>query len=317
MRPEIHIPAMRRLTTFGVGGKSPRFYVPRTAGDVIQILSHLRDEDMGFHVLGGGSNILVHDDGPPYPVLSSRRFDWLRREENTVFVGAGVRLGTLLRHSAAWGLSGLEHLAGIPGTVGGALAMNAGVRNSAIGEVVDRVEFVGTDLCLKTVPSSEMGFDYRRMRPDTAFLTGATFRLVASNPNAVRAAAREAAVRKRATQPLGVRSAGCMFKNPGRISAGMLIDRAGLKGFAVGGAAVSELHANFIINRGEATARDIGRLCRFVKETVKNIYGIDLEQEVKVWQRSERRPVAKPSQRAPRCEEAIAGQKREYARGPV
>jgi UDP-N-acetylmuramate dehydrogenase len=317
MRPESNTPALRRLTTFGVGGKPPRFYVPRTAGDVIQILSRLRDEDMGFHVLGGGSNILVDDEGPPYPVLSTRRFEGLRRKENTVFVGVGVRLGTLLRRTAAWGLSGLEHLSGIPGTVGGALAMNAGGRDRAIGDVVDRVEFVDTDLCLKTVPGSEMGFDYRRIRPDTAVLTGATFRLVESNPKAVRAAARDAAVRKRATQPLGVRSAGCMFKNPGRIAAGMLIDRAGLKGFAVGGAVVSDLHANFIINRGEATARDIFRLCRFVQETVKIIYGIELEQEVTVWQRSERRQVSKSSQKEPRCEEAIAVHTREYARGPV
>ncbi len=263
-----------------------RFYSPRTAGDVLKAASECRAGGIGCLVLGGGSNLLVDDEGPDAAVLSSRGFDRLEVDGERIRAGAGVSLGMIVRRAAALGLSGIEGLAGIPGSAGGAVAMNAGGAGGSMCDVVESVEFIDSDLRARSAPAAEMQFGYRSVRRDAFFVTHATLRLARSTPAAVRAATRSTVERKRSTQPVGAKSAGCMFRNPGRISAGFLIDKAGLKGFSVGDAEVSPVHANFIVNRGCATSADILALAHFVRSTVKSVFGIELDMEVKIWSRS-------------------------------
>ncbi len=283
MRPESRLPELKKLTTFGIGGKPTRFFAPRTTGDVLEAAAECAMAGERCLVLGGGSNLLVDDDGPGSAVISSRGMNLLVADGTRLHAAAGVRLGTLVRRAAALGLSGLEPLAGIPGTLGGAVAMNAGGTDGDIGRVVERVEFIDRELNIVSATGDEMKFGYRSSRKDVFFITRATLNLAPSTPAAVKSAVRSFLGRKRKSQPVGMKSAGCMFRNPGRISAGFLIDKAGLKGFSVGDAAVSEMHANFIVNRDSASAADVMKLADFVSDTVKSIFGVTLELEVKIW----------------------------------
>jgi UDP-N-acetylmuramate dehydrogenase len=259
-------------------------------GDVIQLVSVHRRRGEPCRVLGGGSNLLVDDRGPGASVISTDAFSWVRVQGEHVFAGAGVRLGELVTRSVRLGLSGLEPLAGIPGTLGGALCMNAGGPAGTVADVVERVDYVDRSGAFRHMPGAEMDWGYRRIRSDVLCITGAVLRLRSSTPDAVRRTWQVLRERKRRTQPLGVRSAGCFFRNPPYDSAGRLIDRAGLKGVEVGGAGVSEVHGNFLVNRGSASASDLFRLIEHVRGTVLSKFGVKLELEVKIW-----RPARKPS----------------------
>lgn len=276
---------MSRHTSFRVGGPVRYFLEPRDP-DELQLI-HRRCLDAGLRVrtLGRGCNTLV-TDGPHYwAVISTRRLRWFRRQRHRIDVGAGFDLASLVARTEREGLGGFEALAGIPGTIGGAVAMNAGGRYGSIGDCL-----VGALVALpaqppRQVPAAELGLGYRasNVRDGRPLLLSATFELERAPLRELRERRRAILAEKHAAQPVEAWSAGCVFKNPPGDSAGRLIDTAGLKGTRVGGALVSPKHANFIVNCGNATATDILQLITLVVQRVHDAHGVCLGLEIEVW----------------------------------
>jgi UDP-N-acetylmuramate dehydrogenase len=276
---------MASHTSFRVGGRVRYFLEPRDWDELRLSYQRCREAGLRIRVLGRGSNTLVGDGHYYWPVISTRRLRGLHRDGNRLEVGAGIDLTRLLSAAESWGLGGLEPLSGIPGTVGGAVAMNAGGR---YGCVADRlagalVAMPGEMPCW--MDASELGLAYRRSNlvDGRPFLLSATFDLESARPERLLQRRRSILAEKSATQPLRAWSAGCVFKNPRGSSAGFLIDKAGLKGLRVGGAVVSTKHANFIVNSGGATATDVLQLIGLVVERVYDAFGVRLELEIEVW----------------------------------
>lgn len=244
-----------------------------------------REEDIPLKVLGRGANVLVSDDGFDGVVvrLDHASFRRVERRGPQVDVGAGVDLMPFARACSKRGLSGLECMAGIPSTIGGAIRMNAGGRFGEFGQVVKEVRVLRPDGCTETWPRDRCGFGYRHSAVGDNIVLSAQLELVEDDPAKVRRSFEECFAQKRDAQPLGDRSAGCIFKNPSGKSAGALIDRAGLKGASWGAARVSERHANFIVARRGATASDILHLIDLIRERVRSAFSTELEVEVDIW----------------------------------
>jgi len=280
---EYGVPAAS-LTSMGVGGTVDRLYRPATAGDALKFLDLAVSEGAVPRFLGAGTNLLVGDAGLRDPIVCTaamhgcRILSWGR-----VRAEAGVLLPRLIARTAREGLSGLERLAGIPGTVGGALFMNAGGGGAQIGDAVENVEVAIPGHGIQILERDQVRFDYRRTSLKGFLILAATFRLSPEDPQVLRDRIRDVMERKRRTQPQKVRSAGCFFKNPGKVAAGLLIDRAGCKGMRVGGAMVSHVHGNFLINLGDATAGDVMGLATRVRDAVREAFGVRLGMEVKYW----------------------------------
>lgn len=236
-------------------------------------------------MLGRGANVLVSDDGFDGVVvrLDHASFRRVKRRGSQVDVGAGVDLMPFARSCSARGLSGLECMAGIPSTIGGAIRMNAGGRFGEFGRLVKQVRVLRSDGCPETWPRERCGFGYRHSAIGDNIVLSAQLELVEDDPAKVRRAFEGCFAQKRDSQPLGERSAGCIFKNPIGRSAGALIDQAGLKGAQWGAARVSERHANFIVARRGATASDVLHLIDLIRERVRSAFSTELEVEVDIW----------------------------------
>jgi len=276
---------LARCTSFRIGGPADFFAEPQTIAELEECLAFSGELKTPPRILGGGTNVLVPDDGIRGLVMrmTSKAFGRVSIYGDRMFAPSGVKLAVLVREAAETGLSGLEPLAGIPGTVGGALRMNAGGQHGCIGDVVDLVLMKRLDGTSEQLDAGRLSFDYRRSSIPNGVITQAVLRLHERSATEVTRRTRSAMDRKSETQPLAARSAGCVFKNPPDHSAGRLIDDAGLKGQRVGGAAVSETHANFVVNTGSATARDVNELIVMIRETVRRCYGVDLELEIDCW----------------------------------
>jgi UDP-N-acetylmuramate dehydrogenase len=277
---------LRDYTTFRIGGPAKYFFEPRTLEDLRLTFAAMRERgDMPYYILGGGSKLLISDDGVDGAVISMRRFEdhYIARFGNLIRVSAGVRLQRLVKATAAWGLCGLEDLAGIPGTVGGAIKMNAGTRDRSIGDRISHVEVMDSEGTVERVPSPELGLGYRTSNLGGRVVIFIELELRSAMPEEIRERFIQAFTKKKQTQPLSLYSAGCFFKNPATDSAGRMVDLAGLKGVENGRAAVSKKHANFIVNRGGATASDVLNLVKVIRQLVKSHFGVELESEVCVW----------------------------------
>jgi len=276
---------MARHTTFGVGGTVAYFVQPRSLEELAEVCRRAGETGMPLKVLGAGSNVLVADGHHPWVVVSTARLDHLERRGAELRAGAGVPLGRLLAAAGAWGLGGLEHLAGIPASVGGAVAMNAGGRAGAIGQRLLGALVVERSGESRWLGQGEIRPGYRRSVVSDGFplVVEVGLALEPEEPRRLAERRRRFLMAKKASQPLGARSAGCVFKNPPGRAAGELIDRAGLKGLAVGGAVVSHKHANFIVNRNGATASDVLALVALVRRRVRDAFDVDLELEIQVW----------------------------------
>ena len=275
------------LTSLRVGGAIDWVISPETEEQAAAIVEALRKAGIGWRPLGSGSNVLADDDDHHYVVLSlSEMKGRVEIDGNLVSVSAGYSLPRLCIDVARHGLSGIEGLGGIPGTVGGALWMNAGAYDHEIGTVTETVR-VAREGQVVDIPGSSVQWNYRHTSfKEGELLLGATLRLTPDDPEQIKARMDEAKSRRLASQPHGARSAGCFFKNPpaGTVGTGKIIDEMGMKGARRGSAVVSPVHANFIVTEGEnARAEDALALAEEIRERVKREQGIDLEYEVELW----------------------------------
>jgi UDP-N-acetylmuramate dehydrogenase len=284
------------LTSLRVGGAIDWLLSPNTEAQAAAIVYEMDQAGVGWRALGSGSNILADDSDHHYVVLSLKDLKGeLEFDGACVSVPAGYSLPRLCIDVGRQGLSGIEGLGGIPGTVGGALWMNAGAYGHEIGTVTETVR-VARDGLVVEVSGTEVQWNYRHTSfKEGELLLGATLRLTPDDPEKIRARMEEAKSRRMTTQPHGSRSAGCFFKNPptGAVGTGKMIDDLGMKGSRRGGAVVSPVHANFIVTEGEgARAEDALALAEEIRERVKSEHGIELEYEVELWRAN--RPGDKP-----------------------
>ncbi len=272
-------------TTLGIGGEAEWLCTPVDHGDLALALRLCHRHGVPWRVLGGGSNLVVADEGVRGMVLMPRGvcFGYLTVSGVRVVAGAAVKLARLLRRATDWGLAGLEGLAGIPGRLGGAVVGNAGGRWGDIGPLVAGVAgFTGEGERVK-LPRAALSFGYRGSNLSELVVTAVELELRPGVKDKISGQMADIISERRAGQPLKERSAGCIFRNPTGASAGELIDRAGLKGRRLGGAEVSSLHANFIVNRGGATAGDVLELARVARRAVQEQFDVALELEVQLW----------------------------------
>jgi len=276
---------LSRYTTIGLGGPAEILVRPATVEELASVLALACEAELPIHVLGAGSNLLIDDEGVRGVVVNTTGLDGIRfQEEGRVSAGAGVHFPGLVRQTAARGLRGLEAGVGIPGSLGGVLTMNAGAYEFAIGPLVDEVEAVSPEKGRVVLHRGEIDFRYRSSSfGPNLIVASAVLRLAPDDPAAIKKDLDRHMRFRKETQPVGVKSAGCIFKNPEGESAGRLIERLGLKGYRVGGARVSEVHGNFIVHDGKARAADVVGLIEEVRERVLRETSIDLECEVMTW----------------------------------
>ena len=278
---------MAKHTTFRIGGPAALMALPKTQTEAEAAVQAARELEIQPFFLGNGSNLLVADSGyPGFLIKLAGEFDQIRASNCTLEAGSAVLLSRLSNAALEQSLTGMEFAGGIPGSVGGAVTMNAGAYGGEMAQVLEEVAFLNEEGELCTLPASECGLDYRT----SIFSTGrrlilkGRFRLEQGDPEAIKTRMDELAAQRRAKQPLEYPSAGSMFKRPPGHFAAALIDQCGLKGLAVGGAQVSEKHAGFVVNRGGAVCADVLELARQVQERVLERTGVELEMEVKVLQ---------------------------------
>ncbi len=284
--------ALAPFTTFRVGGPAEWLFESRTAHEIVTALQIAAGAGLQVTMLGGGSNVLVADAGVRGLVIRTRGGEVVQIDETRIRADAAVTINGLVRWTLNHGCAGLEAWAGTPGTVGGAVFGNAHFGGRLIGEVVVDVRLASGSGEVTDVPASAMAFGYDRSRLQETgeVLLSAVFTVSRGDPAALRSVARASLAFRKRTQPLETPSAGCIFQNPeqGRDrvpegvpwSAGALVDRAGLKGAAVGGARVSTAHGNFIVNDGTATAADIRQLIERCRRTVQEQFGVVLRDEI-------------------------------------
>lgn len=273
-------------TTLRIGGMADIYAIPDDVLSLKNILIYLSDKDIPVTPLGGGSNILVSDSGIDGAVISSLSLKRIEMIEDSnvvrLFVESGASLQSLLNISREEGLSGLEGLAGIPGTLGGAVKGNAGSFGMEIGDVIESIALMDLRGNISIIKREEIGFRYRGSEIPEGILLSAIIRLKRDDPQEVGKRINSFHDEKKEKQPLALRSAGCVFKNPEGLKAGRLIDEAGCKGMRRGDIVVSTQHANFFINLGEGKASDFLSLMDDVKKKVFSYCGIELEPEIRI-----------------------------------
>jgi UDP-N-acetylmuramate dehydrogenase len=276
---------MLRHTSLRVGGPADAMVRPATRTELLEVLKLCRSHALAVHVLGAGFNTIVPDFGLHGVVLRLLGMRSIKHEEGTmVTTEAGATHSSVTRFCAEGGLSGLEFACGIPGTVGGWLAMNAGIGSREMKDVVASLEFIDMETGIPGVMVAEqLRFRYRALEfPAKAILIGARFLTTPADPEEIRERMRSFMAERRETQPVDELSCGSVFKNPPGDHAGRLIEAAGLKGMREGEAEISTIHANFIVNRGGANATDVLRLIDRAREAVLRQFGLELEPEVRV-----------------------------------
>jgi len=272
-------------TWLKVGGPAQFLVRPRTRDELVNVVTTCHEEQIPVHVLGSGSNLLVRDEGVSGVVLHLGATDLGRVtvEGNRVRAGAGALLSHTIAESVKAGLGGLDALVGIPGTIGGALHGNAGGKSGDIGQFVRSVDVLTASGEQRTRRGEELSFSYRQSSLNELILLEAEFELAPESYDLITHRMRKLWIMKKATQPLVFQSAGCIFKYPRGMSAGLLIDQAGLKGTRIGNAEISDRHANFIVTHSGATARDVLRLIDLARSKVSEQFGVELELEVQIW----------------------------------
>lgn len=273
---------LKEWTSFRIGGPADVLVIPHDVDDLCRLLRQARTAEVPLFVIGG-TNVLVRDGGIRGIVVSLSKLKGITDEPHAVvYAEAGVTMPVLLQHSVSRSLSGLEWAAGIPGTVAGCVVMNAGTRLGEMKDAVKAVRIASPSGTLKDVPASAIPFSYRRARVPRGVVAGVWLQLTPGVKEKIQTVVKDYLRYRKNTQPLTMPNAGCAFKNPKPEAAGRLIEAAGLKGFRIGDAQVSEKHANFIVNRGDARADDVMALIAQIRRTVQAKAGVKLQLELKV-----------------------------------
>lgn len=291
--PDLEVRAgepMSRHTSFRIGGPARLMALPKSPAQAKAAVLAAREADIVPFFLGNGSNLLVPDEGverfliQPAGRYSADPLNRVWEESGQLCAGGGVSLAVLANAAQGRALTGLEFASGIPGSVGGAVVMNAGAYGGEMAQVLVSVTALDLDGNIQTIPAEHCGLGYRKsvFSDGQRLVLEARFQLESGDPDAIRARMDELAAKRKEKQPLEYPSAGSMFKRPEGYFAAALIDQCGLKGFTVGGAQVSEKHAGFVVNRGGATCADVLELVRQVQARVQEQTGVALEMEVKV-----------------------------------
>ena len=268
--------------TFRFGGPCRALVSVNSAESAAELIRYLRDNDIKYCILGRGSNVLVPDEGfDGVVLLFGNDFAKIEAEGNTIRCDAGAYLASVCVRAQQLGLTGMENLFGIPGTVGGALYMNAGAYGSEMKDVVVSASYIDENCEIKTIDRDDMELSYRRsiFSGTDLVITSVTIQLASGKPDEIKAAMSECMAKRSSKQPLEFPSAGSTFKRPEGSYASLLIDQCGLKGMTCGGAMVSEKHSGFVINKGYATCADVLELCDRVKKIVNEKTGYILELE--------------------------------------
>ncbi len=287
---------LSKHTSFKVGGPADLLGLPSNRQTLAALLSTAKKENIPVTIMGGGTNLLVSDKGIRGLVIILRElksFPWIeennldenaKEEKKIICADAGERLSTVCRFAMDQGLAGLEFAAGIPGTLGGAIMMNAGTASWEISQVIGSVDLIDTNsLTYHTIKREALAFSYRNLDLKDKIIVGASLTLTQTDPEIIKKIFYQSLKNKKSSQPVSLASAGCFFKNPSpHIPAGKLIENAGLKGMQINDARVSDIHANFIVNTCNARCEDILALKRLVQKTVFEKYQIKLETEVRV-----------------------------------
>ena len=274
---------LKYYTTFAIGGPAELLLLHSSAEELTDLCALLRTLGVKPLLLGNGSNVLAPDEGVRGAVIVTKRASEVERQGDSILAGCGASLTKIAAFAAEEGLTGLEFAYGIPGTLGGALIMNAGAYGGEMKDVTARADYLDGELRLCSAAGEDLGFRYRHSRfsPEDVVLR-AELRLHPGEREAIKARCRELTEKRRSSQPLELPSAGSAFKRPASGYAAAMIDQAGLKGYSVGGAQVSEKHAGFVVNRGGATAADVKQLLEDVQRAVYERTGILLEPEIKM-----------------------------------
>jgi UDP-N-acetylmuramate dehydrogenase len=276
---------LAKCTWYGLGGQADYFIKPQTVEQLKEVVQRCNEDNIPIYAMGFGSNLLISDKGLRAAVikLETDQFTQTQFDGEQLIAWAGAELSKLVLTCVQKGLSGIEALTGIPGSVGGAVKMNAGGNFGDIGAAVETVTLMDNQGSVFEKSKPELMFDYRRTNITAKFVLNARLKLAAADPEQSLRTVKEIWIYKKNNQPLNTKNSGCIFKNPRGVSAGALIDRAGLKGLQIGGATVSEKHANFIIAEKECKSRDVMRLINAIKQRVKEQFGIELELEIEIW----------------------------------
>ena len=284
---------MSRHTSFKIGGPAEALVFPKDEEDLSGMIRLARSQKVPLFMLGDGTNLLVRDKGMKGIVVSLSSGiagecfrDIIPVKENAdwvyLYAGAGVHLAALLKYTVKNGLSGFEFAAGIPGSLGGAVVMNAGSYGREMKDLLESVRVMDRDGSIAELPARELSFHYRSAHIPGVAVVGAVLRLQRGDSEKIGMTIRENLLRKKETQPVGTPNAGSIFKNPEAMPAWKLIDSVGMRGASMGKAAVSERHTNFIINRGGANAKEVLSLIRRIGSKVERERGITLELEVRI-----------------------------------
>ena len=278
----IENPYLKDYTTYKVGGMAICMVYPDDESGLITLLKYLKENSIKHKILGNGSNVIFNNSGYDGVIIKLDNFNDLKIINNKIIVGAGYLLSKLSLRVSRLGLTGMEFAAGIPGSIGGAIYMNAGAYKSDMGYIVTSVKVLTPDYKIKTLYNKDLDFHYRSsfiQKNNDYICLEATITLKKGNPEEIMELINERKKRRLETQPLEYPSAGSVFRNPEGDFAGRLIEEIGYKGKSIGGAKVSEKHANFIINNGNDTGEDIKKLINEIKEKVKEKYNIELKVE--------------------------------------
>ena len=276
--------SLKKHTTYGIGGPADLMIFPKSKQDLIKVIEIINKNKIQLTILGSGSNVLVSDNGIRGAVISLKNsLKKIEVDDNILYAECGTMLGKIVKHAVKNNLIGLENLNGVPGTLGGALIMNAGAWGGEISENLIHVEVINSKSEVQKIQKKDLNFSYRQssFNKDDILLS-AKFNLKKADKDIIKENFIEAQSGRKKSQPLNKRSAGSLFKNPKNNSAGKLLDEAGLKGFSIGDAKISEKHANFFINDGDATSKDMLMLIKKAHKEVKDKFNVNLSLEVKL-----------------------------------
>ncbi|MCD4743409.1 MAG: UDP-N-acetylmuramate dehydrogenase [Desulfobacteraceae bacterium] len=278
---------MKNHTSIKIGGPADLFAMPETQNEFVNLIKIARKENIPLTVIGDGTNLLIKDKGIRGLVISTSRFKQdikttrIDPETSIITTASGTKLSVLCNYAIENNLQGIEFAAGIPGTVGGAVAMNAGTPESSISEIINSIKIITDKGKIKKFNKTDLNFSYRKLNNISGIIIESSFLLKSGDKEQIKTTFNKNLNNKKATQPFSLKSAGCIFKNPRKTEpAGKLIDMAGLKNAKIGDAIVSEKHANFILNLGNAKCEDILRLKELIEKKILNLYSVRLETEI-------------------------------------